>query len=293
MRSMTGFGRASYHRKGVACEVLIKGVNSRYTEFNFKLPPILSAMESDIRDLLQKDIRRGKVTLSVNGNVDVLHHTRLACDRAALNHYLTICRSLGLPTTGAAGQAAKWEALRVPGILKVGGLEELSSGSWRLVRQMIRTGLDSFVQFKVREGGKIRRELIAIVRKLEKVARSIAGRSVSVKAESETRVRELAKKFCNDSDALRDRIAFEISASIDRLDITEECSRLQYHLTEFGRVLSSGEHPVGRKLDFLLQEMNREINTIGAKGRDAKMSACVVEAKDLVERMREQVQNVE
>lgn len=294
LRSMTGFGRATYVQNGFSFEVMIKGVNSRFSEFNFKMPPPVGPLEQNIRTMLQRDIRRGKVTLTVNGNFEILNRTKLYCDKNAVQNYMAICRSLGLPTAGRAGLAAKWEALRIPGVLKVGGMEEISAGAHKLLVKMLRRSISSFLQFKTREGRKIEKELLRYNGRLRGLAQKMKARSESIKQEGDKQVRLLADRYCRDSEALRDRIGFEVAAALDRLDISEECARLIFHISEFqSAVAAPAKSSPGRKLDFLLQEMHREINTIGAKGRDSGLSSLVVEAKDYVERMREQVQNVE
>lgn len=290
---MTGFGRASYEHDGFSFEILIKGVNSRFAEYNFKMPQAVSSLEQTFRAILQRDIRRGKVTLTVNGNFETFSHTRLYCDKKAVQHFLKICRSLGLPTAGRNGLAAKWEALRIPGVLKVAGEEEISDHGKRLLTGLLRRSLNSFLKFKIREGGKIQKELRMYNRRLEVLSRKFSAKSRGIKQETEKQIRQLANRYCQNSDSLRDRIGFEIAAAMDRLDVSEECSRLRFHILEFQTALSSTGAALGRKLDFLLQEMNREINTVGSKGRDPAMSKWVVEAKDYLERMREQVQNVE
>jgi len=293
LRSMTGFGRAAYQQNGFAFEILMKGSNSRFAEFNFKLPPLLSACEQEFRSILQKTVRRGKVTLTVNGNFEVMNRTRLFCDGQAVQNYLAICRSLGLPTHGAHGMTAKWEALRIPGVLKVGGIEEIDPKGRRLLHRLLQKCLQTFLRFKQSEGKKIQLELLRKSRRLALLARRMEGGCRQVKQATEKQIRDLADRYCRDSEALRDRIGFEIAAALDRLDVSEECARLKFHISEYQSALLSASPALGRKLDFLLQEMHREINTMGAKGRDAALSRWVVQAKDIVEQMREQVQNVE
>lgn len=293
LRSMTGFGRAVHEQNGFSFEVIIKGVNSRFAEYNFKLPQALSALEQDFRAVLQRSVQRGKVTLTVNGNFETLNRMKLTCDRQAVHHYLAICRSLGLPTSGRDAVAAKWEALKIPGVLKVGGIEDVSDRGKRLLDRLLRRSLGSFLQFKAREGCKIQRELQTYSRRLVGLSKKMSAKAGRLKQAGERQIHEMAERYCRNSDSLRDRIGFEIAAALDRLDVSEECSRLKFHITEFQSAIASPGPAHGRKLDFLLQEMHREINTIGAKGRDTSMARWVVEAKDFVERMREQVQNVE
>ena len=293
LRSMTGFGRASHEQNGFSFEILLKGINSRFSEYNFKLPQILSPLEQDLRAMLQHKISRGKVVLTVNGNFELLSRTKLYCDKNILQNYLSLCRSLGLPISGPDGTDAKREALKVPGVLKVGGIEEISLRGKRLLAKMLRRGLDAFLQSKIREGHKIQKELLKYARRVNTLSHKMAARSGQIKNECEKHIHQLADRYCHDTSSLRDRIGFEIAASLDRLDVSEECARLRFHISEFEKAVSSTATAVGRKLDFLLQEMHREVNTVGAKGRDEALSRWVVEAKDYVERMREQVQNVE
>ncbi len=290
---MTGFGRAAHEQNGFSFEILIKGVNSRFAEYNFKLPQTVSSLEQSFRATLQRNIQRGKVTLTVNGNFETLSRTKLYCDKKAVLNYLAICRSLGLPTDGQSGLLAKSEALKIPGVLKVGGIEELSPGGKGLLNRLLRKSLDSFLEFKSREGRKIQRELLMYNRNLAVLSKKVAAKSLGLKQEGEKQIRQMAERYCRDSDSLRDRIGFEIAAAMDRMDVSEECARLNFHIAEFQKALLSSQSAIGRKLDFLLQEMHREINTIGSKGRDTLLSRWVLEAKDYVERMREQAQNVE
>ncbi|MBI4179910.1 DUF1732 domain-containing protein [bacterium] len=291
---MTGFGRSFHQQNGFSFEVLIKGVNSRFAEFNFKLPQVLSAQEQSLRAILQKSVGRGKVTLTVNGNFEIFRNAKLHCDAAAVKKYLAVCKSLGLPTAGPAGQAARWEALRQPGVLVSNGIDQVTAKGRRLLEQLLKKSLESFLQFKSSEGRKIERELAAYARRLLRLSANIAGRAASAKKEAEEGLRAIVHRSVSNPTAVEDRVSFEIAALLDRMDVSEECSRLNFHIAEFQKTLAAEGGPTrGRKLDFLLQEMHREVNTVGAKGRDQSLSRWTVEAKDLVERMREQVQNVE
>jgi uncharacterized protein (TIGR00255 family) len=288
--SMTGFGRAETEVEGRRFTVEVKSVNSRFLEVKVRLPRRWQAWEEKIRPLVQARVARGRVdvTLTADNNVP---ETSVRLDRdAARNWYaqlLELKDELGLtePIRPA-------DVLAGPEVLVVeegsGDLESL----WPGVARAVEEALDNLVQMRRVEGQALAADLTGHLD-------ALAGRLAEAKTRVETntdmaaeRLRERLKKWLDEVEIDPDRLVQEAAIAVDRMDVSEELVRAASHVDQF-RQLLAGQGPVGRKLEFLLQELHREVNTLGAKSTDADLSRLVVDVKSDLERMREQIQNVE
>jgi uncharacterized protein (TIGR00255 family) len=295
IKSMTGFASLTRDDEAATIAVTIRAVNHKFLDLQLRIPPTLASVEARLRALVQKHVGRGRIEVSVNvqqrrvPTVDVdLNETFLdalggALDRARERGYV-------------AGQMTPGDLLRFPQALSIRERpDDNPAEDERLaarVEDALAAALGELETMRVREGGYLRSDLdarrAAIGELFERAAVAAEQGMAGLQARLQERVRELR------ADAMADEgtIAQEIAKFVGRSDITEEVVRFRGHL-EHWRALTDGPEPCGRKLDFLLQEMNREVNTLGSKAEGPTVSESVVALKAELEKMREQVQNVE
>lgn len=295
IRSMTGFGRASFVVEGAHFDVEARCVNHRFLDAGVRLPRMLSAYESELRPRIAQRMARGKVDLVVSLAAGTAPAPRLEVDVAAAAQYVAAAARLrdehDLP-----GELDVAALLALPGVART--IErELEEGPLRVsLVAAVEAALDAAVAMRAAEGESLERELVARLARVETLTTEIGDRSESVGVAARERLRKRAEQLRRET-GLPDeaRLAQEIVLAADRLDVTEELVRLRSHVDQFRRILaeSGPGQPAGRRLDFLLQELGREANTVGSKGGDAPIAHLVVELKTELERIREQVQNVE
>jgi uncharacterized protein (TIGR00255 family) len=295
IKSMTGFASLTRDDEAATIAVTIRAVNHKFLDLQLRMPPTLAAVEARLRVLVQKHVGRGRVEVSVNVQqrrapaVDVeLNEVFLE----ALGGALDRARERGY----VAGPMTPGDLLRFPQALSIRDRPDDSPGEdERLaarVEDAVAAALGELETMRIREGGYLRTDLdarrAAIGELFERAAMAAGQGMAAMQARLQERVRELR------ADAMADEstIAQEIAKFVGRSDITEEVVRFRGHL-EHWRALTDGPEPCGRKLDFLLQEMNREVNTLGSKAEGPTVSETVVSLKAELEKMREQVQNVE
>jgi uncharacterized protein (TIGR00255 family) len=295
IKSMTGFASLTRDDEAATIAVTIRAVNHKFLDLQLRIPPTLAAVEARLRALVQKHVGRGRVEVSVNVQqrrvpaVDVeLNETFLE----ALGGALDRARERGY----VAGPMTPGDLLRFPQALSIRDRPDDAPGEdERLaarIEEAVAAALGELETMRVREGGYLRTDLdarrAAIGELFERAAIAAEQGMAGLQARLQERVRELR------ADAMADEgtIAQEIAKFVGRSDITEELVRFRGHL-EHWRALTDGPELCGRKLDFLLQEMNREVNTLGSKAEGPTVSETVVSLKAELEKMREQVQNVE
>ena len=283
---MTGFARreSSGPWGSLVCE--LRSVNHRFLETGFRLPEELRASEGDLRQRLAQEVRRGKVDCTLTYRPTQASAASLEVDALALERLTTRVGELG--RAFPAGAVNLLEVLRWPGILKdpgTGGEALLTAA-----RELFEAAVAELCAARNREGEKLREVLEQRCAALEVLVKQVQGRLPEVHARLTTRVRERVKELAGGADP--DRLEQEIALLLQRLDVDEELERLAGHITEVRRVLA-GREPAGRRLDFLMQELNREANTLSSKSQDLETTRCAVDMKVLIEQMREQVQNLE
>ena len=290
IRSMTGFGSGRGESGGEELDVEVRSVNHKFCEVKVRLPRELSALEHELIRLVKERLARGGVDVTARrGARGGTQAPRV--DVALAAEYARAFREVG-ERLGLNGEVTLAEVLAAEGVVT---LEErgadLEAARAAAVAAMGRA-LDSLTAMRAREGEALARDLVARLETLEGwTARVAAAAPLSVeqqRARLQERVQELARGHVVDAA----RLATEVALFADRVDVSEELIRLRSHFAQMRSLVGSGE-PAGRKMDFLVQEMHREVNTVGAKSQSAEIAATVVEMKAEIERMREQVQNVE
>jgi uncharacterized protein (TIGR00255 family) len=295
IKSMTGFASLTRDDEAATIVVTVRAVNHKFLDLQLRIPPSLATLESRLRALVQRYVGRGRVEVTVNvqqRRVPALEVELNEVFLAALGAALDQARERGY----ISGVMTPGDLLRFPQALSIRERSEEPEGAADQVAtrvdEAVTAALEELDDMRVREGGYLRQDLdnrrVAIGALFERAAVAAEGGLATLQLRLEQRVRELRADTLVD-DGL---IAQEIAKFVGRSDVTEEVVRFRGHL-EHWRALSDSPEPCGRKLDFLIQEMNREVNTLGSKAEGAAVSEVVVALKAELEKMREQVQNVE
>jgi uncharacterized protein (TIGR00255 family) len=293
MKSMTGYGRGECARDGFKITVELSAVNRRQSEISVNLPRELEMLEAPVRDAINARVARGRVTARIavhaaGGTSSARAHLNLPLAKAYAAELGRLARKLKL-----AGEVTLDQILRAPGVFQTD--EELvdAENIWPVVDKALRQALAALVKMREREGAHLAADLAARIgamrRAVEKVQKQAPLTAENYRKQLLERIKSAGIEAIAPDD---ERLLKEIVLFADRADIAEELTRLQSHFQQFEDCRKSKE-PVGRTLDFLAQEMNREINTIGSKANDAVISREVVILKAELERFREQAQNVE
>jgi uncharacterized protein (TIGR00255 family) len=293
IHSMTGYGEAQYAEDGVSYALEIRTLNNRYFKASIKLPENLQYLEAEAEKLLRKRLQRGSVTMVLrvrNSSATAAYEI----NRPALEHYLRRLEQARLPA-GVTATVDLGTLLALPGVCQPPEQAEAERERiWKVAGELIERALDMVVRMRRQEGEALRRDLIGHCDRIREEAGEIAQRAPKVIADYQAKLSERIAVLLSGGELPvdQDSLLREVALYADRCDISEEIARLTSHLDQFAGLCDSREH-TGRKLDFLAQEMLREANTIGSKSNDAVIARHVVEIKGSIDRLKEQVQNVE
>lgn len=290
MQSMTGFGRAAAERAGVRVEAEVRTVNQRFFELKLSIPRTWGEHEAEIRKLVAGVVSRGRAEVTLRRAALTPPAARLLVNRRLAAQYVDQMRRLGKQL--AIEAAPRIEALlQRPEIFQVIEDERNEEAELRLGFRALRAALKALEAERAREGLSLKRDMARRLVHIEAARRRIATIAeqsrATIIANFQLRVRELLSSPIDER-----RLYEEASIAAQRADISEELVRLESHLRALGEILGR-PGPVGKSIEFLLQEVNREVNTIGSKSQDAALSRLAVDVKGEVEKLREQVQNVE
>jgi uncharacterized protein (TIGR00255 family) len=293
MKSMTGHGRGESTAEGHKATVELSSVNRRQSEMSIHLPREIEPLEARIRNELNRLVSRGrltvKVTLHATGKeVSGRFRLNLGLARAYVRELRHLAKDLGLD-----GAVTLEMVARAPGVLQADDSWAEADRYWPLVGEALAKASSGLVRMREREGAHLRRDLCSRVRALRKSVGRIRREAPKAAVRYREALRERIASAGVELPGVEDeRLLREVVYFADRSDITEELTRLESHFKQFDDCLATTE-PVGRTLDFLAQEMNREVNTIGSKANDSAISREVVQLKSELEKFREQAQNVE
>ena len=295
IKSMTGFASLARENDAGSIGLTIRAVNHRFLDLQLRLPPALADLETRIRALVQKRVARGRVEMSVSIQLRQASapYVELQEDFAqAIAAAIAVARSRGI----VHGELTPGDLLRLPQALVIrdrgADSEPLAEATVSAVESAVSDALEQLEAMRIREGAHLSADLGARKTSLNGLIGGLEGAADTGRRELEARLGERAKELMAIAPADPSAIAQEIVRVAQRSDISEEVARFRGHLAHWD-ALVGGAEPCGRKLDFLLQEMNREINTIGSKADGLRISELTIEAKAELERMKEQVQNVE
>ncbi len=290
IQSMTGFGRGEAAIGEYSASAEIRSVNSRYLEVNVKLPQNLSARELDVREMIRQQIGRGKlsVIVSLSGSHE---DDDVAVDPESVRKVISLLKSL--KKSARISAPIKLEhILSFKNVFKGNSADSLNGDDWEAVRNAVNAALKQLQEARTVEGLSLKEDLSKRIDGLNLELNGIEKLSLLHIEEERSKLKQKVEEVLNGKQIDPARIELEIVLLADKLDITEEVVRFRTHNSFFMKLLN-GEESNGRRLNFLLQEMNREANTMGSKVFDAEMSHLVVEIKEELEKIREQVQNLE
>ena len=292
IRSMTGFGHGEVSNdKNQKVTVEMKSVNHRYCDISLKLPKKLAMFEANIRNIMKEYASRGKIDIYVS--YEDLSETAVSLhyNQAMAEEYMQVFKKMqedfNIETKITAEALAKY-----PEVVTIEEVQQDEGVWWELLEAALRQAAEKFVETRTIEGANLKRDLLG---KLDQMAADVAfieERSPQIIAEYRSKLEEKVKEFLEDSTIEENRIAAEVTLYADKIAVDEEIVRLQSHISSMTDVLESDES-IGRKLDFMAQEMNREANTILSKSSDVDLADHAIELKTNVEKVREQIQNIE
>ena len=288
--SMTGFGRADTEKDGTKFTIEINTVNNRYLEYQIRIPKSLAALESEIKNLLSGTFRRGKIMVIINWAQD-LSEENLVLDEAKTNAFMKIYELLK-DKYQIKGELSFRDFVALPDLVKTSKEDENLDEIWGILKPALMEAARAADEMRRTEGKNLVADMFQRISAINIATEEIESRAPKNVEIFKEKLKSRIKELLGDSPVDEQRIAQEVTIFAEKSDITEECIRLKSHLSQFEQSLGQ-EEPIGKKLNFILQELNREANTIASKSSDYEISHRVIMVKEEIERLREQVQNIE
>lgn len=292
MKSMTGFGRRDYRDDRRAVCVEIRTVNHRYKDFFVKVPPMLKALEPKIRNEATRYIARGRIEICIQFENFDSQQKQIVLNKALAREYIKTLNAIKTMDAMISDEINIDLIARFPDIITVTETAGDDAAHWQALKPVLDAALVQVSASREQEGMALQSDIqhrLAIIQKRVQGIRDQAPEMLTVYRKQ---IYEKVAAFMSDVSVDESRLLTEIAIMADKLDISEELTRLNSHLARMAEMIKS-EGAIGRKLDFLIQEMNREVNTIGSKATDIRISEAVVDVKSEIEKIREQIQNVE
>lgn len=291
IRSMTGFGRATFEDDSRSFTVEIKTINHRYCDINLKMPKSLISIEDKIRSTIQKKINRGKVDVFINLTTYDKKDIRTVFNETLADSYVECLQSIknryDIKDNISLSLVAKF-----PEVVTIEQQEEDIERLWKSLEVPLNEATDMLLKMRQIEGNKLQENIIEKCNNIKKVLDNIEERAPLVPITYKQKLQERLKELLQDCNIDENRVAAEVAILADRACIDEEIVRLNSHIIQMQETLNLDES-IGRKLDFIIQEMNRETNTIASKANDLNISNLAISIKNEIEKIREQIQNIE
>ena len=292
IRSMTSFGRSSSEEgKKRFFTVEMKSINSRYLDVNIRMPKTLISLEEEIRKMISNSLNRGKVDVFINlknyNDGSGVPKVDINLAKGYFDCLKEIEEKLGIKNDVSVMQIA-----RFPEVITVVEEEDKIEEIWEEIKPLIKDCLDMMVAMREVEGNKLKEDILSKISVIEQLVSKVEEFADTIPKAFKVKLEERLKELLGNVDIDENRVAMEVCMLADKATIDEEIIRLRSHINQVRETLNLNE-PVGRKLDFIVQEMNRETNTIGSKSSDIQMTNIVIDIKNILEKIREQVQNIE
>lgn len=291
MYSMTGFGRGEYKEGGIELTAEVKTVNNRYLDISVKCPKIFSGYEDTVRSIVRGSLTRGHADVFISFTDKRQKPKSLYVDESTAKAYVDAAKRIAELFPEVSNDFTITSILRQPDILRAeeaaGADEEVLSA----LKAALQSALDNLNAMRAVEGQKLAKDMLARVDTIEVCVNNIAGRAPLVAQGYRQKFEEKIKSYLENVPVDESRLLTEVAVFTDKANIDEELTRLQSHISQFRAICA--ENLVGRKLDFLIQEFNRETNTICSKSNDLAITKLGLDMKNEIEKIREQVQNVE
>ncbi|MFZ7121145.1 MAG: YicC/YloC family endoribonuclease [Eubacteriaceae bacterium] len=292
MRSMTGFGRGEYRDDNYEIIVEMKSINHRYKDFFIRLPRQISMIEENIRKFVSEEIIRGRIEINVKMDRFKIKEKSLDLNYNLAEDYVKCLTNIKEYFPSLAGDVSLSLVSRFPDVIITQEEDIDFNLIWEKIKPALKEAIDNILISRKNEGLNLKKDFIKRLNYLNDYLNIIIDQAPKVTEDYKKKLEDRIKEFTNSIEVDENRLLTEVAYYSDRVNITEEITRLQSHLDRFFAILDEDD-AIGRKLDFLIQEMNREINTIGSKANDIQISNCVVDMKSELEKMREQIQNIE
>lgn len=293
IKSMTGYGRGESKDERVHITAEIKTLNHKYNDIIIRLPRKLSCFEEKLRSMVKEHVQRGRVEVSLHMDEVKGTDVHVAPNEALIEQLVKSLRAVG-EAHGLDSELKLEHLLGFGDILTMEPIEEDQELLWGRIESSMEEALETLSAMRLDEGARMAADITQRIETVALHVESIAGRIPFVvqeyKEKLKGRIDELLKESGTQID--ESRLALEVAIYADRSDITEEIVRMRSHLAELGK-MATHKGPIGRKLDFMMQEMNREVNTMGSKSQDSAIVGAVIELKSELSKIREQIQNIE
>lgn len=290
--SMTGYGRSQQSIDGRDITVEIKSVNHRYFEFSARVPRAFGYLEEKLKGYLQGKISRGKVEAGVTVVDTGAAHTAVDINHELAASYINAMRVTG-EKLSLQDDLTVSSLTRFSDLFSVHRVQEDEETIWTEVRLVADGAIERFIAMRATEGERLKADILERLESIESRVAAVAEQSPRTEAAYRERLTAKIREVLEDRQIDETRIVTEAAIFADKIAVDEETVRLRSHIASFRDILGAFNGPIGRKLDFLVQEMNREANTIGSKAQDAATAQVVVEIKSDIEKIREQIQNIE
>ena len=280
-----------FQNENIFFKVEIKSVNSRYSEFNIRMPKTLIAFEDRVRKLLKEEISRGKVDVYINYNFLSQSDTKVVADAHLAGEYLKAFEDLR-DELGLISEISLRDIYTMEGVISTISNDDDKEELWEPLKSAVTIALNQFVEARELEGAALKADFEEKLKDITACAEFIRDKAPAVIEENTKKLRENIEKNLNKDELDLQRLTTEVAIMCDKLSIDEEIVRLFSHLLQFNDIINR-YNSIGRNLDFLVQELNREVNTVGSKTGDIEILNKVVELKSHIEKLREQIQNIE
>ena len=291
MLSMTGYGKGEYVEGGLELTCEIKTVNNRYLDVSIKSPRIFAAYEDVVRNTIRKKLTRGHADVFISFKDKREKETSLATDLALAHSYVAAAKALKEAFPDLADDVTLSSVLRYPEVLKQEDSHSLDEELTNALDCALNIALDNLNAMRAVEGQKLKEDMLSRVETIEKLVEEITARAPLIAAEYREKLTARVKEYLAETQIDEGRLLTEVAVFTDKSNIDEELTRLRSHIEQFRSICEEGI--VGRKLDFLVQEFNREANTTCSKSNDVTITRAGLALKNEIEKIREQVQNLE
>ena len=291
IRSMTGYGKSNLSIEQREYQIEIKSVNHRYLDINIKIPKTLSYLEETIKKQISEKIKRGKIDVYVTYENNSQEGKDIKINKELAKIYINQLKELAQEEK-ISSNIEVTEIAKFPDILTIKTDEENEKIKDEIV-QVTKEATDKIIEMKNIEGKKIEQDLLARIEKIKNKTEEISKKSTGLIEEYVVKLEKRIKEILKTEEIDKSRLAQEVVIYADKCSIEEEITRLESHIYQFKNLITGNNETVGKKLDFIIQEMNRETNTIGSKANSLEITNGVIEIKTELEDIREQIQNIE
>ncbi len=293
MKSMTGFGRKDYRDEALEISIEIKTINHRFRDFFLKLPRSLNLIEENIRKAISEKIARGRIEVFIKYNELDAQNKRIVFNRDLAKAYINVLNEIKTLDSMIDDDLSPGLIAKFPDVVSLEDEGVDYDAVWRKMAPVLEEALEQVDTSRSREGEALKKDVAARCAAIEEAVSAIEAKSPEMLKKYQEELRAKVEAYTDSMEVDEKRVLTEVAIMADKLDISEELTRLKSHTARLEEILGEEDEPVGRKLDFLVQELNREINTIGSKANDIGIANLVVDVKSEIEKIREQIQNIE